>query len=386
MSSLRKICVVITARPSYSRIKTVLESIDQNKNLQLQIVLGGSALLEKYGSVVDIIENDGFNITEKAFYSIESTNLTSAPKTTGMAIVEISSIFAKIKPHIVITIADRYETIATAIAASYMNITLCHIQGGEVTGNIDEKVRHAITKLSDYHFVASKDAFQRVYKLGEYKKTIFNTGCPSIDLASEILKNRDLNFNPYLKYGGVGSKPIYKKGYWIVMQHPVTTEYMDAKTQIKETLEAVIQHNETVFLFWPNIDIGSDETSKCIRAFRESKKMKNIHFFKNMEPLDFLKLLFNSKGIIGNSSVGIRECSFLGTPAINIGTRQTNRVRGKNVIDVDYDKYEILKAIKKHSSNRSILRSNTYGNGDAGKRITDILVKIDLKFNKIIRF
>ena len=386
MSSLRKICVVITARPSYSRIKTVLESINQNKNLQLQIVLGGSALLEKYGSVVDIIENDGFNITEKAFYSIESTNLTSAPKTTGMAIVEISSIFAKIKPHIVITIADRYETIATAIAASYMNITLCHIQGGEVTGNIDEKVRHAITKLSDYHFVASKDAFQRVYKLGEYKKTIFNTGCPSIDLASEILKNRDLNFNPYLKYGGVGSKPIYKKGYWIVMQHPVTTEYMDAKTQIKETLEAVIQHNETVFLFWPNIDIGSDETSKCIRAFRESKKMKNIHFFKNMEPLDFLKLLFNSKGIIGNSSVGIRECSFLGTPAINIGTRQTNRVRGKNVIDVDYDKYEILKAIKKHSSNRSILRSNTYGNGDAGKRITDILVKIDLKFNKIIRF
>ena len=158
-------------------------------------------------------------------------------------------------------------------------------------------MRHAITKLSDYHFVASKDAFQRVYKLGEYKRTIFNTGCPSIDLASEILKNRDLNFNPYLKYGGVGSRPIYKKGYWIVMQHPVTTEYMD-KTQIKETLDAVIQHNETVFLFWPNIDIGSDETSKGIRAFRESKKMKNIHFFKNMEPLDFLKLLFNLKVLL----------------------------------------------------------------------------------------
>ena len=177
----RKICVVITARPSYSRIKTALIAIKNHPKLELQLVIAGSALLNRYGSSIDYIENDGFEIKEKVFMVLEGDNATSMGKTTGLGIMELSSVFYRLQPDAVITIADRFETIATSIAASYQNIPLVHIQGGEVTGNIDEKVRHANTKLADIHLVASQDAYERVIKMGERPEVVFNTGCPSID-------------------------------------------------------------------------------------------------------------------------------------------------------------------------------------------------------------
>ena len=149
-----------------------------------------------------------------------------------------------------------------------MNIPLAHIQGGEVTGNIDEKVRHSITKLADYHFVATDDAYKRVVKLGENLKYVFNTGCPSIDIAKNIMDNPILDFNPYTKYNGVGSFPDFSNGYWVVMQHPVTTEIKGSRENVEETLYAMYSIEETVFWFWPNIDGGSDGTSNGIRAFR----------------------------------------------------------------------------------------------------------------------
>ena len=170
-------------------------------------------------------------------------------KTTGLGILEISTIFDNIKPDIVVTIADRFETMATAICASYMNIPLAHIQGGEVTGNIDEKVRHSITKLADYHFVATDDAYERVVKLGENFKYVFNTGCPSIDIAKNIMDNPILDFDPYTKYNGVGSFPDFSSGYWVVMQHPVTTEIKRSRENIEETLYAMYSIEETVFWF-----------------------------------------------------------------------------------------------------------------------------------------
>ena len=196
----RKICVVITARPSYSRIKTVLQAINNHPNLELQLVLAASALLDRYGCAVEIIENDGFEIAARVFNVLEGENLSAAAKTTAIGILELSSVFENLKPDIVVTIADRFETMATAIAASYMNIPLAHIQGGEVTGNIDEKVRHSITKLADYHFVASESARERVLKLGENPTMVFNTGCPSIDLANEVKQNPLLDFDPATKY------------------------------------------------------------------------------------------------------------------------------------------------------------------------------------------
>lgn len=382
----RKICVVVTARPSYSRIKSALTAIQNHPNLELQLVIAGSALLDRYGNAVDFIEKDGFPIAAKVFMVLEGENPTTMAKTTGLGVMELTNVFYNLKPDAVVTIADRFETIATSIAAAYQNIPLVHIQGGEVTGSIDEKVRHANTKLADLHLVCSDDARERVIKLGEIPEMVINTGCPSIDLVKEITESTNLDFNPLEKYGGVGAPLDWTNGYIVVMQHPVTTEYKESKKHIQETLNAVKSLNYPTFWFWPNVDAGSDGTSNGIRAFRELEQPTNIHFFKNMEPLDFLKLLSNSKALVGNSSAGIRECAYLGLPVINIGDRQFRRNRAENVMDVPYDKIEIENAIKKAISTEKFEISEIYGNGDAGIKIADILATTELTFSKTITY
>lgn len=382
----RKVCVVITARPSYARIKTALEAINKRENLQLQLVVSGSALLERYGSAVNIIEKDGFKIDRKIYNVLEGETPTSMATTTGIAIMELSNTFYNLKPDIVVTIADRFETIATTIAAAYQNIPLAHIQGGEVTGNIDEKVRHGNTKFADIHLVASEDARQRVIKMGENPDKVINTGCPSIDLAKSMVEDYSPDFDPISKYSGVGKPLNLSQGYLVVMQHPVTTEYSEAKKQIKITLEAIQKLKIPTLWFWPNVDAGSDGTSKGIREYREKYNLKNIHFFKNMEPQDFLKLIKNSYCLIGNSSVGIRECSFLGIPVVNIGSRQHGRLRGKNVIDVNYDINEIVNSIKKQMKHGHYPSESIYGNGGAGERIADVLESCELNYNKTLTY
>lgn len=386
MNKKRKIGVVITARPSYSRVKTVLSAIQNHPDLELQLIVAASALLDRYGSAVNYIEKDGFVINAKVFNVLEGENLTAAAKTTGIGILELSTVFDNLKPDIVVTVADRFETMATAIAASYMNIPLAHIQGGEVTGNIDEKVRHAITKLSDYHFVASETAKERVIKLGEDPAMVFNTGCPSIDLASAITESKTLAFDPYEKYGGVGAKPDLSRGYLVVMQHPVTTEYRDSRKHIEVTLEAIYKLSKPTLWFWPNVDAGADGTSTGIRAFREQHHLPNVHFFKNMEGKDFLQLLKHSDCLIGNSSVGIRECAFLGVPVINIGSRQNRRERGENSVDVDYSQEQIEAAIVASIQKGKTISSSIYGDGKAGVQIADLLAELPLQFHKTIMY
>ncbi len=382
----RKICVVVTARPSYSRIKSALTAIQNHPDLELQLVIAGSALLDRYGNAVDFIEKDGFPIAANVFMVLEGENPTTMAKTTGLGVMELTNVFYNLKPDAVVTIADRFETIATSIAAAYQNIPLVHIQGGEVTGSIDEKVRHANTKLADLHLVCSDDARERVIKLGEIPEKVINTGCPSIDLVKEISKNSNMGFNPIEKYGGVGASLDWTNGYIVVMQHPVTTEYKESKKHIQETLNAVKSLNYPAFWFWPNVDAGSDGTSNGIRAFRELEQPKNIHFFKNMEPLDFLKLLSNSKALVGNSSAGLRECAYLGLPVVNIGNRQFRRNRAENVTDVSYDKTEIKNAITKAIATEKFETSEIYGNGDAGTKIADILATTELSFSKTITY
>ncbi len=384
--NIRKVCVVVTARPSYSRIKTALEAINDHPLLELQLVIGASALLDKYGKAIDYIENDGFKINKKIYSVIEGEELTTMAKTTGLSLIEIATVFDNLTPDVILTIADRYETIATAIAASYMNIPVIHIQGGEVTGSIDEKVRHAVTKLSNIHFVSNKKAAERVIKMGEMNDTVFVTGCPSIDIASRIDSVYCSQFDPIKKYGGVGADVNLENGYVVVMQHPVTTEYKLAREQVEETLNAVKDLDFPVLWFWPNVDAGSDGTSKGLRSFREHGPNLNIRFFKNMEPTDFLVLLKNSKVIIGNSSVAIRECSYLGVPAVNIGTRQNNRQRGKNVIDVSSDANKIKKAIEFQIKNEHYPSENIYGDGTAGKKIAELISTVDLEIDKLLSY
>jgi UDP-hydrolysing UDP-N-acetyl-D-glucosamine 2-epimerase len=377
--SNRKICVVVTARPSYSRIKSALTAIQNHPHLELQLVIAGSALLDRYGNAVGFIEKDGFQIAAKVFMVLEGENPTTMAKTTGLGVMELTNVFYNLKPDAVVTIADRFETIATSIAAAYQNIPLVHIQGGEVTGSIDEKVRHANTKLADLHLVCSEDAKERVIKLGENPIKVINTGCPSIDLAKEVFEAPHLDFNPLEKYGGVGSQIEWTNGYVVVMQHPVTTEYKESKKNIQETLKAIKSLNYPAFWFWPNVDAGSDGTSNGIRAFREIEKPTNIHFFKNMEPLDFLKLLNNSNALAGNSSVGLRECAYLGLPVVNIGNRQFRRERTENVIDVPYKTQEIESAIRLAISREKIAPSMIYGNGNNLLRATYNYIELTIR-------
>lgn len=386
MSDKRKICAVITARPSYSRVKSALMAIKNHPDLELQLVVAGSALLDRYGNAVTFIEKDGFTINEKVFMVLEGENKTAMAKTTGLGVMELANVFYNLEPDAVLTIADRFETIATSIAAAYQNIPLIHLQGGEVTGNIDEKVRHANTKLADIHFVTSEDAKQRVVKMGEDESYVFNTGCPSIDLAAGIAQNPRLDFDPIEKYGGVGALFSTDEDYIVVMQHPVTTEYDQAKIDVKKTLSVIDALDIPTFWFWPNVDAGADGTSNGIRSYREKHNPTNIRFFKNMEPDDFLKLLVNSKCLIGNSSVGIRECSFLGVPVVNIGSRQNRRLRGDNVIDVDYDAVAIKNAIETQLKEPKATQSAIYGNGDSGLQIANILATIELRFHKTISY
>lgn len=382
----RKICVVVTARPSYSRVKSALKAIQEHPGLELQLVIAGSALLDRYGNAVDFIERDGFEVAAKVFMVLEGENPTTMAKTTGIGVMELTNVFYNLKPDAVVTIADRFETIATSIAAAYQNIPLVHIQGGEVTGSIDEKVRHANTKLADLHLVSSDDARKRVIRLGENPEKVINTGCPSIDLVKEICTETELNFNPIEKYGGVGADINWKDGYIVVMQHPVTTEYQKAREHIFESLEAINELNYPTFWFWPNVDAGSDGTSNGIRTFREKRKPEHMHFFKNMDPLDFLRLLKHSRALVGNSSAGIRECSYLGTPVVNVGGRQHRRLRGENVIDVTNNRNEILEAVKKVIEKDKFPASHLYGDGEAGRRIADILAESELGFSKTITY
>lgn len=383
----RKICVVITARPSYARVKTALTAINEHPDLELQLVIAGSALLDRYGNAISVIEEDGFKVHEKVYNILEGETPTAMAKTTGLALMELSNVFYNLQPDVVVSIADRFETIATSIAASYQNIPLAHIQGGEVTGNIDEKVRHANTKLADIHLVASQDAYERVVKMGEDPDYVINTGCPSMDLAKEVLENPTLDFDPIEKYGGVGEIADWKKeGYLVVMQHPVTTECKDSRKHVEVTLKAVDNLDMPTFWFWPNVDAGADGTSNGIRAYRECQKPGNIRFFKNMEPHDFLRLIKNAKVLIGNSSVGIRESSFLGVPVINVGSRQNARERGKNVIDCEYIQSDIEEAVHKHIEHGTYESEHIYGDGDAGDKIADALATIALRSHKTIMY
>ena len=196
----RDICVAVTARPSYSRIKSALRAIERHPDLNLQLVVGASALLHRYGDTIDYIDRDGFPIAARVYMVVEGENPIASAKSTGLGLVELATIMDNLKPDIVVTIADRYETLATAVAASYMNLPVAHVQGGEVTGSIDEKVRHAVTKLSNLHFVATSKAAERVVRMGEDPQAVFVTGCPSIDLAVSIMESTDLDFDPFPQF------------------------------------------------------------------------------------------------------------------------------------------------------------------------------------------
>ena len=383
---MRKVCVVITARATYGRAKTLLSAIQQHPDLKLQLVAAGSALLERYGQVVTQIENDGFFIDARISNSSIMDEATSAAVTTASGISELAHIFERIRPDVVVTVADRFETMSTAVAAAYMNIPLAHVQGGEVTGNIDEKVRHAISKMADVHFVATSEARKRLIRMGEVPETVFYTGCPSLDIVMEVLKNPELDFDPYTLYGGIGSQPNLTDPFLTVLQHPVTTEPDLSEEQLNSTLSAIISLQLPALWFLPNADRGTAGTFNRISTFYAQNTLLPFHFFNNMGPEHFLKILKNCACFIGNSSCGIREGATLGVPAVNIGTRQKGRERGQNVLDAEHKSDAIFEAAQRQIARAHFPPDFIYGKGNAGQQIADLLAVIPLSIEKKITY
>jgi UDP-hydrolysing UDP-N-acetyl-D-glucosamine 2-epimerase len=307
-------------------------------------------------------------------------------KSTGLGTIEAAMVFNNLKPDFVVIVGDRFEMMAVTLSAAFMNIRIAHTMGGEVTGTIDESIRHAITKFSHVHFTANEDARQRVVRMGEDPDFVFNVGCPRTDLVAEEMKKDSGEILKVLfeRYGGVGEVLDLGLPFLLVSQHPVTTEYGDSRRQIEQTLAALEELKMPTVMLWPNIDAGSDDVSKGIRTFREKKRPDWLHVFKNLPTSVYLHLMKRTACLVGNSSSGIREGTYIGTPVVNVGTRQNRRLRGGNVRDVPYEKNSILEGIRYQIGKGRYKSESIYGDGKAGKRIAEILVTADPAVQKTI--
>lgn len=384
---MRKICVVVGSRANYSSIKSVMRAIQAHPDLELQLVVSASALLDRFGLVVDVIEADGFKPDARVNMIIEGETPMTMAKSTGLGLLELPTIFDQLKPDMVLSVGDRFETMATAIAAVYMNIPLAHTMGGEVTGTIDESIRHAVSKLAHIHFPANRLAADRIIRMGEDPDRVHMVGCPRIDLVAEIAKN-DGRFSQqdWLEYEGVGGHINLDERFLLVAQHPVTTEYGQGEYQITETLMSLLELRMPIIMLWPNVDAGSEDIARGMRKFRERYPHENFRFYKNFPVETYVRLMIRCACMVGNSSAAIREGAFVGVPAVNIGTRQMGRERGKNTIDVDYDREQIFDAVQRQLRNGRYPSEHLYGSGHAGKRIAEILSGCQLRVQKRIAY
>lgn len=389
---MKKICVFVGSRANYSSIKSVMMSVKNHPDLELQLVLGASAVLDRFGKVEDLIIKDGF-VPNFTFHNIvEGENPITMAKSTGLGLIEASSILANLKPDYVIIVGDRFEMMSITLAAAYMNIRIAHTMGGEVTGTIDESIRHAITKFAHLHFAASDDAKQRILKLGEDPNYVFNVGCPRMDLVVNELKNDSQKVLSTLFQDFTGVGPSYldlSKPFLLVSQHPVTTEFGNNRAQIEETLYALDELQIPTIMLWPNIDAGSDDISTGIRVYREiynKESDKWLKLFKNLPTHIYIHLMNSCACLVGNSSSGVREGATIGTPVVNIGTRQNKREMGPNVINVGYNRHEIKEAILQQMEHGKYNNSFIYGDGNAGFQIANILANSNPSIQKTITY
>lgn len=378
----RKISLVTGSRAEYGILKPLIKKINQNKNFELFLIVAGMHLSKKHGSTINEIKNDGFKIHSIVDMTRKGNDNYSMTLGLGDGTLKFAKIFNKIKPDFNIILGDRDEALAATLAASHMNIVNVHIHGGDKTqAGIDEYNRHAITKMSNIHFAATQKSKNRIIKMGENPKFVFLTGSPSIDgiFEGEISKKQHV----MEKYN-----VDFKKPYMVFLQHSVTTQTKSSEQQILESLRAISQVKIPTIAIMPNSDAGHDEIFKQIKKF--AKKFSFINFYKNIPRNDFLCLIQNCSLLIGNSSSGIIEASYFGIPVVNIGIRQKDRERGRNVIDVEqYSTKQITSGIKKALLKKKRKPEPLYGKGKASEKIVTILekIKIDSKLiNKQIQY
>jgi len=372
----RKICVVVINRANYGRVKSVLQAIKEHPQLELQLVVGSSMLLPRFGEAANNVQADGFEINARVNFVVEGQTPTTMAISTGLGIIELATVFENLAPDVVFVIADRYDAMSAAVAATYMNIPVAHLQGGEVSGSIDESVRHAITRLAHLHFASTKLSSERLIKMGEPPLTVYHVGCPSIDLVNEALRS-PLNSSPA---NGLNHVDL-NQPFLLVLQHPVTTEHESAAAQIETTLQAILELNMQTIMLMPNVDAGGQQMAQVIESFRQTTP-DFVHFFKNFVPEDYVRILAGTACIVGNSSSALREGSFLGTPAVCIGNRQAGRQRCSNVIDAGYSSAEIVAAVRQQLTHGRYESQTVYGDGNANRRIAEILATTNFELQK----
>lgn len=356
-----RVVFCISARASYARSALVMKALADLFVEDIIVYLHGSAIVPRYG---DLRGKTG--VFERHFHTlVDGGEPDCMVRTTGMAAMDIGAALAMDRPDVVVTVADRHETIAHAIAASYQNIPLVHLQGGEVTGSIDDRVRNAISMLSTVHCCSTEVSAERL-KTMMVPGDIYWTGCPSIDLAALVPDS--LPRLPEMSGVGPWVDPADPERYAVFLQHPDTHDYGDGVDYAWETLEALRAMEVPFIGIWPNADAGTEEISKSIREFREINPHYPAHWYRNLPPDVFIQLIRHCACLVGNSSVAIREGSFLGVPAVNIGLRQMRRETGQNVVKSLPLREEIEQAIKLQWG-KHYAPANLYGDGHAAVRI-----------------
>ncbi len=366
----RKIFVTTGSRSEYGILRPVLHEIVASKKLKLYLIVTGMHLSKKHGMTINEIKKDGFKI----FATVDMIPKGNSPffmsKALGEGTIKFSEIYRKLLPDINVILGDRTEALASSLAAYHMNIPNAHIHGGDKSkAGIDEYTRHAITKISNIHFAATKKSRDRSIQMGENSKYVFFTGSPSID---EIYNQ------------SITSKSILEKKYDIkfkgdeilLLYHPVTTDIKNSE-DIVNILQAVVKHKKTTIAIAPNSDAGNKKIFQLLGTY--SKKFPFIRLYKNLPRCDYLGMLQNVGVLVGNSSSGMIESSYLTIPVINVGIRQKDRERGKNVIDIEKTSINsIYNAIDESIKIKKVNEISVYGDGKASKKIVQYLENIIL--------
>ncbi|HEX8031829.1 MAG TPA: UDP-N-acetylglucosamine 2-epimerase [Vicinamibacterales bacterium] len=377
----RKICFPITSRAYYGRSQLLIKKLHAHPDIDLKLMLGGSILLDKYSKhIADDIAAGGFEIEASLFNVIEGGNHVAMAKTACLTGLEFSNSLYTASPDVVVICGDRFEQLAIAMAAAYLNITIAHIEGGDVTGSIDESVRHAVTKLAHLHFVTNEDAHRRVLAMGEDPRYVFNTGSLDVELAAHVsttITNEQVNAL------GVGHDVDIEQPFLMVVQHPVTTE-RDNREHLETTLKVVSSFDLPTIWFWPNPDAGTGVMADSLRHMREKHPELTAHmrFITNVPSNDFIALLAHAACLVGNSSAGIKECSYLGTPVVNIGARQQGRLTAEHVTHVGYDAAEIAAGIAAQLAHGRYAPSHIYFKENTSAAMVELLAKTTLYTQK----
>ena len=365
-----KISVVTGTRAEYGLLRPVLFEFKKRNNINFSLIVTGSHLSKEHGMTINEIKNDGFKIHSKFSWNTSDDSLSNSSIMLGKSIVNLTKILNRIKPDCNIVFGDRIEMLASALVATQLNIPNIHIHGGDLSGGIDEYSRHAITKLSNIHFPASKKSKERIIQMGENPKNVFLFGSTSID---------------DIKLTKLPPKSIIEKKYKInlskktiiLLQHPVTTQTTLTSKHFNETLNALKKLELPTISIIPNFDPSYKDILKLLKKFSNSHPW--FISLSSLPRFDFLSLVKNSGVLVGNSSSGLIEISRFNIPVVNIGNRQKNREKSSNVIDVKNSSIQIQRAINYALTDFKPKKSKIFGNGNASKKIVNQILKTNFK-------